>query len=218
MAFSFWFSPAHDSADDGGYHPRPHLSIESTDIPADEPGLIERLRDGDPTALERLHERYWERLVRYANRTLGSLDAARDVVQDVFTDLWIRRTTWTPKGTVASYLHRAVRNRAFAQLRTHDTAARLSAGVKAHATAPVRGDELLAAAELHQLVHTTLETLGARCREVYLLRAEQGLEVAETAAVMGITEGTVRLQLSRAVAAIRASVRAYLAQSERPAI
>jgi RNA polymerase sigma-70 factor (ECF subfamily) len=218
MAFPFWLSPIHDSADDGGYHPRSGLSVHPVGSPADETGLIERLRDGDATALERLHEQYWERLVHYANRTVGSLDTARDVVQDVFADLWIRRTTWAPTGTVVSYLHRAVRNRALAQLRTHDTAARLSVGVKAHLATPVRGDELLAAEELHQLVHATLDTLGARCREVYLLRTEQGLDVAEVAGVMGITEGTVRLQLSRAVAAIRTSVRAYLAQSERPAI
>src|SRR5687768_11120568 len=61
--------------------------------------LVERLRASDASAFEALHKGYWQRLVRYAFRTTGSLDAAYDIVQGVFTDLWLRRATWQPYGS-----------------------------------------------------------------------------------------------------------------------
>jgi len=63
---------------------------------------------------------------------------------------------------------------------------------------------------LNALAHATLAALPPRCREAYLLYAEQRLEIEDVARVMGIAEGTARLQLKRAMAALRRALDAYL--------
>lgn len=54
-----------------------------------------------------------------------------------------------------------------------------------------------------------LRELPRRQRECFLLRELQGLNVAETAAAMGCSEGSVKTHLSRAVAALRVRMEAW---------
>lgn len=53
--------------------------------------------------------------------------------------------------------------------------------------------------QLIDLVGKALETLPARQREAFLLRYWEGMDVSETARVMGCSEGSVKTHCSRAV-------------------
>ena len=55
----------------------------------------------------------------------------------------------------------------------------------------------------------SLRQLPRRQRECFLLRELQGLSVAETAAAMGCSEGSVKTHLSRALAALRQRMEAW---------
>ncbi len=63
-------------------------------------------------------------------------------------------------------------------------------------------------AQMLQLIDAEVAQLPARQREAFLLRYWEELDVAETAAVMGCSEGSVKTHCSRAVHALAKALRA----------
>ena len=63
-------------------------------------------------------------------------------------------------------------------------------------------------AQILQLIDTEVAQLPTRQREAFLLRYWEELDVAETAAVMGCSEGSVKTHCSRAVHALAKALQA----------
>jgi RNA polymerase sigma-70 factor (ECF subfamily) len=63
-------------------------------------------------------------------------------------------------------------------------------------------------AQILQLIENEVQELPARQREAFLLRYWEELDVAETAAAMGCSEGSVKTHCSRAVHALAKALRA----------
>ena len=53
-----------------------------------EKAWMQQLRQGDEKALERIFERYYKYLVVTAYNILHDDERAKDIVQDIFFDLW----------------------------------------------------------------------------------------------------------------------------------
>jgi len=66
----------------------------------------------------------------------------------------------------------------------------------------------LAQSQVIEIIEKELQRLPARQRQAFLLRYWEELDVAETAAVMGCSEGSVKTHCSRAAHALAAALRA----------
>jgi RNA polymerase sigma-70 factor (ECF subfamily) len=70
------------------------------------------------------------------------------------------------------------------------------------------GETLLQSREMVGLIDAEIQNLPARQREAFLLRYWEELDVAETAAAMGCTEGSVKTHCSRALATLVKALKA----------
>ncbi|MEO7762521.1 MAG: sigma-70 family RNA polymerase sigma factor, partial [Casimicrobiaceae bacterium] len=74
--------------------------------------------------------------------------------------------------------------------------------VDSASNATVNPEVQLGQAQTLKMIEQALEKLPARQREAFLLRYWEELDVAETAAAMGCSEGSVKTHCSRAVHAL----------------
>ncbi len=154
------------------------------------------------SGLEVVLEQQWMPLVRLATLLSGDVDTARDVVQDCYEAVWRLRPDLGDREHVVAYLRKAVINRSRSRLRRLRTVRRFLAQARPPADAPPADRELLVA-ERHRELVSHVDRLPARQREVIVLRYYCGLSEAETAAVTGVSTGTVKSSAHRALATLR---------------
>lgn len=173
--------------------------------------LCERLCASDQTALAILFHRLRDPMLRYMQAIVGDAFLAHDLVQEVFLDLWLRRTTLDPKRPLKPYLYRMARNRALRHLRDERRRARKRAEMLPEAS-PVESlspDAHLESRQLETLLARWLEELPARQRETLILSRWHGLSHREIAQVMGISPRTVNNHLLRALETLHRRLKAF---------
>jgi RNA polymerase sigma-70 factor, ECF subfamily len=168
--------------------------------------LMERLGQGDETALTELLERYWKPLVKYALGFVGDLDSAEDIVQDASVRVWRSRANWRPIGSVPSYLYRIVRNLALQEQKRRKGRQRLGS-LDFHTDAPATPAEELDRMRIRHALQGGLDTLSPRRRETVILTRFHNLSYNEVAEIMGISPQTVANQMSSALRDLRKVLR-----------
>lgn len=174
--------------------------------------LVELLKAGDPSAFEQLFLSYYSALVQFALRYAQDRAAAQDIVQDVFARIWERRTEIMISTSVQSYLYSAVRNQAITQLRRIKTQEDWevisldSDSVSGSRSISLSADIQYDAVELNQLVDRVISSLPERCQEIFSLYVDSRLSQMEISDVLEIAHSTVRVQISRAMTAVRKAV------------
>lgn len=70
--------------------------------------LLTSIRNGDQAAFNALFDLYWDMLWQIAERKTGDTSDAKDLVQELFIDIWNRRKKLSIKGSLKTYLIAAV--------------------------------------------------------------------------------------------------------------
>lgn len=178
--------------------------------PFDEQMLLQRLRDGDERAMGEIFDRYWERLLAMAYHRLGNLEEAEECVQDVFVKLWNLRHKLELRYRLYTYLAAGIRYRVYdildKQYRRQLPVGQLEPDMDAEGEEDYRADWGVLEQELLAQVEAAVYRLPAKCRLVYRLSHQEGLNNAAIASHLGIAEKTVEAHLTKANKAIKDSL------------
>lgn len=169
--------------------------------------LLGMLRYSDEHAFNELYNRYWEKLFNAAYKRLKNAEAAEEVVQDLFTDLWLRRETLNIRQELPVYLFTAVKYLVIRQV--HKIATRTTFVCNNEAIfqdADNSTEEWLIANDLRSHLQSRVELLPVKCREIYQLSRDEHQSNKAIAQQLNISEKTVENQISKALRRLRASL------------
>jgi len=174
----------------------------------DEKELLLQLKAGEQTAFDELFRRYYKYLVVIAFRYVKEENQAKDMVQEVFLDVWKRRESITIQDAKA-YLRRAVINGCLSTIRKNKRLSYEEDPVARTLDHQSNVDNIYAYKELEEVIEQAIESLPDRCREVFKLSRQENLSHKEIAAQLSISTKTIENQMTKALKVIRLALKEY---------
>jgi RNA polymerase sigma-70 factor (ECF subfamily) len=170
---------------------------------AEDISLLERLRAGDQTALETMYSRYFSGLVGIAAHITGETIHAKDIVQNTFLRLWMKREALQVATGILPYLRKMVINEAIALQRKHDRRLSLRTKMPSSQEFHTEGEDALHAKETQAMIRAAIDALPERCSEIFKLSRYSELSYAEIAEALDLSIKTVENQMGKALKILR---------------
>lgn len=168
--------------------------------------ILKRMSEGDSRAFEWLFLKYHPRLTMFLSRMTGDHDAAIDLAQDIFLDVWNGRGRFSDIDNFSSYLFR------MARYKVYNYYDRLSVRERFRTEflhGEVEMDDIepdVFARNLSDLIVRTANEMSPRCKEVFMMSRFLEIPNAEIARLLGIDKRTVENHMTRALGILRKAV------------
>ena len=170
--------------------------------------LVEKIKTNDQAAFQYVFRRYYQELCNFALKYLKVETASEEVVQEMFISIWEKRQKLRVQSSLKAYLFVSVKNRSLNYLNSKAT----QVSKKSHSTSaddPIQiSDEssienALRDEELQTLVHEAIQSLPARCQEIFRLNRLEGLSYQQVADHLKLSKKTVEAQMGIAFKKLR---------------
>jgi len=172
--------------------------------------LFGKIKDGDVKAFEKLFRTHFAPLCLFAAGITGRMDAAEDIVQDLFYTLWKERAAMQIRHSVKSYLYGAVRNLSCRYLERQQMHERYESHVANEAeTAASDPQAQLEYAELEAVVERALAGLPERRSRIFYLHRTEGRKYTEIAAQLAVSVKTVEAEMTKAYRQLKQEIEKY---------
>jgi RNA polymerase sigma-70 factor (ECF subfamily) len=180
--------------------------------------LVDRFKQGDQSAFDEMVRRYWDRIFAMVHQLLRNQQDAEEVTQDAFIRAHRGLGNFRGDSAFSTWLYQIATNLArnrywYWWRRKRDQSVSFDAPVGDENSLPL--SEMIAAdvetpedatvtQELVDRIAVGMEKLGAKHREILILRNVKNLSYEEIAVILGLSVGTVKSRIARAREALRA--------------
>ncbi len=181
--------------------------------PGDEE-LVAAAQQGDRRAFEELVDRHKQKAYYIAFDFARDREEARDLSQEAFLKAFMNLKNFDGRSSFYTWFYRILvnlcldykRRQKRAPTDSFDETLEHDVEPSHQPQQPRSPDQQVLAGQISRRVDQALAALPARQRTAFILKNHQGLSIKEIAALMETAEGTVKVHLHRAVAALRQSL------------
>lgn len=164
--------------------------------------LLARLKEGDESAFNEIYARYWRKLYDECYRRLRDNSWTSDILQDVFSDLWLSRATRNIDN-LAAYLSQSARYQVFMQYKKHRRIPVLDEAIQALASAAQQTDNIFSEKELLECIAIWLDLQPEKRKEVFRLKFINDRSTREISELLNVSQKTVQNQFTTSLKSLR---------------
>lgn len=169
----------------------------------DEKTLLVEIAAGNERAFKKLFDLYKERFYAVSMKMTGSDEAAQDIVQDVFMNIWNKRESLADVENPSSYLFTVVYRRVYRHYRKEALEKKLLQDTSFSTESVNTTDEMILGNESEKLISKAIGKLPPQQQIVFKLSKQEGLSREDIARQLDISPHTVKNHLSDALKSIR---------------
>jgi RNA polymerase sigma-70 factor (family 1) len=169
------------------------------------PALLQRIIEGDTHSFDQLFLEMYAPVFLLTSRFTGDDESARDIVSDVFLQLWEKRESLAHVKDLKAYLYVSARNKALNHLRKIKLTEKHEQKASQENQAYSQTEDFLRTlfgTEMIRVLYTAIKELPAECKKVMELTLD-GQSTNEIAAQLNISASAVSHQKKRAVRLLR---------------
>jgi RNA polymerase sigma-70 factor (family 1) len=173
--------------------------------------LLGLLRSGNEKAFAEIYERYWGLMFHHVLKMTGDKDETKDLVQELFTNLWLNVEQIEPETNISAYLYVSARNKVINLIR-HDKVknnylSSLSNFANHHQNSIL---EQLSAKDLSIAIEREIQNLPCKMREIFELSRKKFRTHKEIAEELQISDKTVKKQINNAIKILRLRLNIFI--------
>jgi len=164
--------------------------------------LLILLKASDHRAYTEIYDRYHYLMLSHAYKKLRDEEQAKDVIQELFANLWMRRENDLKATNLAGYLYTSTRNRIldiFAHQKVRSDYVDSSLRDFALHGSYKNTDHLILEKELRDYIEKEIQALPKKMREIFELSRKGHYTHKEIAAQLNTSEHNVSKQVSNAI-------------------
>jgi len=171
-------------------------------------GLTRLLKQQELGAFEEIYLRYWKKLYSAAYKRVQSREISEEIVQDIFTSLWLNRHEQSVD-KLSAYLFTAVKYKIINYLEK-EISRRVYVEAQVNiASADNSTEETILLNELTEALEKEIEKLPPKRQQIFKMSRQEHLSIKQVASNLGISEKTAENQLGKALKVLKLNLKHF---------
>jgi len=160
---------------------------------------------GDTRAFRQIFDALFSNLTKFSFSFVHSKEAATEIVDELFVQLWIKRADIMKINDLRVYLYTATKNASlnYISKKAKQIEVEPYENLIVQMTDLVSPEQIMITKEMLQKIKEAVDSLPPRCKLIFKFVREDGLSYSEVAEILGLSVKTIDAQMVIAVARIR---------------
>jgi RNA polymerase sigma-70 factor (family 1) len=166
--------------------------------------LITSLKQGDSLAFNEIFKRFQSLLFLFTNRRLNDPELSKDLIHDLFTELWAKRSKLEVPISLEAFLITVIKNRILNHFKHQKVSQRYLDNFDQYLEKnDISTDYLIRHNELASLIEKEIAALPEKMRIVFVMSRKKNMTRKEIAEELQLSEETVKSRMRHAISVLK---------------